>query len=116
MNTYTFSRYNFNTDSYEFRKVVASCLEQAERLSRFFGSLFSITKPTGYHALNVHQRINAKGNAGLLYQTFDTLWLRFFAQFMERPAEARVIVKRIAKRDPKLFTPGMLLSKNTQSI
>lgn len=112
MKTYVFSRYNFTTHETEFRKVVARSLEQAEKLARWFGSLFSITKAEGYHALNINERINAKGNAGLLYTTYN----RKYFSLTERPAEARLIVKRISKRDPKMFTPGMLLDANTKSI
>lgn len=117
MNTYTFSRYDFATGSFEFRTVQAKSFEEADYKLRLTGfRLFSISKPVGYHALNINERVNLKANAGLLYTTYNPLWIRAFGAWTERPEETRLILKRVAKRDPKLFSPSMMLDKNTISI
>jgi hypothetical protein len=108
MNTYNFKRGN------EFKKVIASSSEIAQKITGYRFSLFSITKPSkeGYHGLTINQRINVKGNAGLLYTSYDQ---KFF-NMTERPSEARLILKRISKRNPDMFTPSLLLNKNLISI
>lgn len=66
-------------------------------------------KPSNYFDLNVNQRINCKGNAEILYTTYKPV-LR-----LQLP-HGHEILKRISKRDSAMFTPGMLLNKNTICI
>lgn len=54
-----------------------------------------------YCDLSIHQRINAKGNAGLLYSTFGSL--------KDRLPYGYLLLKRIVKKDGDMFNSTRLM-------
>jgi len=64
-----------------------------------------------YFDLSIDQKINCKGNARILYTGYNQKWISGF-----EGAETILILKRISRRDAEIFTPNMLLNKNTVRI
>lgn len=64
-----------------------------------------------YQDLSINSKINCKGNARVLYSGYDKLGI-INSEF----PGACLILRRISNRDPGLFTPQMLLNKNTVRI